>query len=386
MSDARRLLTVVGDANDIATWSGIPYFFLRSGKRHGLLDAGVSLDPRALSLRRAAWNAKSLVLTRQAGGYQYTPDFLSRLFAQARLAEDESLEFVTHFPLLPSRPWGSNWKVTPYIDATLKQNFEDYGLQVRVSRAVRENALARERDAYQAAERVVCMSRWAADAVTGFYGVSSSRCHVVLPGANLVEEEIGEHEAEPTVVERSPLRLGFIGKDWKRKGLPLLLTIADELTRRGVSAEVITIGPDPRVLPHHPLLRAQGFVHKHREMDRFVQLVRSFHFGCLLSSVEALGISTLECLRLGVPVIGTRVGGIVDAIPDGLGFLFDPGGGLDEIASTLESHAKDPEQYAALRRRVARRAREFSWNQTAIRFSEFFVPRRGGSGDDATVT
>ena len=373
MSATRRLLTVVGDANDISTWSGIPYFFLRAATRQGLLDAGVSLHPKALLWRRAAWNIRSLLLTSKAGGYQYSRDFLSKLFAQACLSEHEPLDFVTHFPLLPPRPWGRAWTVTPYIDATLKQNFDDYGAGHRIDRTHRENALARERDAYQAAKRVVCFSRWAADAVTSFYNVPSNHCHVVLPGANLIEEQVPDAElSEMPHTAGGALRLGFIGKDWERKGLRLLLDIAASLEQRGVAAEVVTIGPDAKELPRHPLLRPQGFIDKHHDMERFVRLVRSFHFGCLLSSVEAFGISTFECLRLGVPVVGRRAGGIVDSIPEGLGFLFDPERELDDIVSTLESHAKDADRYSALRRRVLSRAREFSWDRTALQFKELF--------------
>lgn len=386
VAKTRRLLTVVGDAEHISTWSGIPYFFLRAAQRQGLLDAGVSLHPEALAHRRAVWNLRSLLLRGKPGGYQYSEDFLSRLFAQAHLPKSDALDFITHFPLLPPRPWGRAWTVTPYIDATLKQNFDDYGWGHRIARAHREDTLARERDAYQAAERVVCFSRWAADVVTDFYGVPASRCHVILPGANLIEEQIA-----PPVLEEAPtlaggvLRLGFIGKDWKRKGLPLLLDIATELTRRGVATEVVTIGPPAKVLPQHPCLRAQGFIDKHHDMERFVALVRSFHFGCLLSSVEAFGISTFECLRLGVPVIGTRAGGIIDSVPDGLGFLFEPKHGLDEIVSVLESHARNPDQYAALRSRVIDRVSEFSWNRTVSQFLELFPSDRSQPGDVAKL-
>ncbi len=386
MARTPRLLTVVGDANDISTWSGIPYFFLRAAKRQGLLDAGVSLHPKTLGFRRAAWNLRSLLLRGKARGYQYTEDFLSRLFAQAHLSEAGPLDFITHFPLLPPRPWGREWTVTPYIDATLKQNFEDYGFGERIARAHREDTLARERDVYQAARQVVCFSRWAADVVTDFYGVPASRCHVIFPGANLIEEQIEAPEIEQAEATGGGVfRLGFIGKDWQRKGLPLLLDIATELTRRGVTTEVVTIGPDASVLPPHPCLRAQGFIDKHHEMERFVALVRSFHFGCLLSSVEAFGISTFECLRLGVPVVGTRAGGIIDSIPDGLGFLFDPKAGLDEIVSILESHAQNPDQYAALRRRVISRVSEFSWDRTVSQFLELFPSNRSQSGDVAKL-
>jgi glycogen synthase len=53
-----------------------------------------------------------------------------------------------------------------------------------------------------------------------------------------------------------------------------------------------------------------------------VEIVPSFHFGCLLSRVEAFGISALEYLRLGIPIT-TAVGGIVD--PKGAGLRFPVG-------------------------------------------------------------
>ena len=44
-----------------------------------------------------------------------------------------------------------------------------------------------------------------------------------------------------------------------------------------------------------------GSFDKSRDLPRFVEVVRSFHFGCLLSNAEALGISTLEFLATGRP-------------------------------------------------------------------------------------
>ena len=77
--------------------------------------------------------------------------------------------------------------------------------------------------------------------------------------------------------------------------------------------------------------------------------MRSFHFGCLFSSAEAYGIANLECLRLGVPVLASRVGGIPDTLRDGLGYLFEPGCPPHEIADLLQSFVRDPAAYHALR-------------------------------------
>ena len=361
MPETGRVLTVVGDPNRIGAWSGIPYFFLQAGKERGFLSAGLTLQPDDLGRRRLAWNLGCLLRGRRPGGFQYAEAFLRPLFAQAKPRDDEEVEIISHFPLLPPRPWPRGWRVSYYIDATLRQNFIDYGLAHRIGRKAREDALRRERDHYHAAERIVCMSAWAANSVLDDYGVPASKVHVILPGANLRDSNVAS-PAEPPPLD--PLRLGFIGKDWRRKGLPFLLRVAEELARRRIGVRVVALGPAAEDLPSHPLLEPAGFVDKEHDAPRFVRLVRSFHFGCLFSSAEAYGIANLECLRLGVPVLASRVGGIPDTVRDGLAYLFASGCPPHEVADLLQSFVRDPLAYQDLRERVARSSAEFSWRRT----------------------
>jgi glycosyltransferase involved in cell wall biosynthesis len=190
---------------------------------------------------------------------------------------------------------------------------------------------------------------------------------VILPGANLHEGDLAP--ADPAgPPSMSPLRLGFIGKDWRRKGLPFLLRVAEALERRGVGVRVVALGPPAADLPSHALLESVGFVDKGRAARRFVQLVRSCHFGCLFSSAEAYGIANLECLRLGVPVLASRVGGIPDTVRDGLAYLFEPGCPPRAVADLLQGFVGDPRAYRELRGRVGRAAPEFSWRRTVAEF------------------
>jgi glycosyltransferase involved in cell wall biosynthesis len=351
----------------IGAWSGIPYFFLQAGKEQGFLSAGLSLRPEDLRRRRLFWNLGRVLRGSRPGGFQYSEAFLRRLFAQAGLRDDEEVEIISHFPLLPPRPWPRGWRISYYIDATLRQNFIHYGVAHRIGRKAREDVLRRELEHYHAAERIVCMSRWAANSVVENYGIASSKVHVILPGANLRDADAGPPTgpAEPPL---DPLRLGFIGKDWRRKGLPFLLRVAEELARRRIGVPVVALGPCARDLPSHPLLESVGFVDKQHDSRRFVQLVRSFHFGCLFSSAEAYGIANLECMRLGVPVLASRVGGIPDTVREGLAYLFAPACPPADVADLLESFVRDRFAYQDLRQRVARSSSEFSWRRTVRDF------------------
>jgi glycosyltransferase involved in cell wall biosynthesis len=90
-----------------------------------------------------------------------------------------------------------------------------------------------------------------------------------------------------------------------------------------------------------------------------VEIVRSFHFGRLLSRVEAFGQSMLEYIRLGIPIITTAVGGIVD--PKGAGLRFPVEADGERVAEVL----REPARYATMRKTAARDGVAYRWDRTA---------------------
>lgn len=369
----RRLLVALGDAESMATWSGTPFHLLAAGRKTGFLQGGLRLVPHTIGLRsrRSIWNAAALLTSGRPGGFQYSPAFLKRVCSPKLMANEEGAEFLSHFPLLP--PCGRGHRVSFYIDATLKQNFEDYGLGERIARRLQLDAMAREREQYQRAERVVCMSSWAAESVVSDYAVPRSNVFVVRAGANLDEEALLRIPPAPEP-GRDVLRLGFVGKDWERKGLPYLLSVAEEIDRRGQRVEVVAIGPSQRDTPTHRLLRVVGFVDKARELPRFVAIVQGMHFGCLFSRAEALGISTLEFLRLGVPVAGFDVGGIRGCITPDVGLLLAPGTAPSAAADGFLA-AWERAGYGALRTAARARATEVTWTATVAALEKLWETR-----------
>jgi glycosyltransferase involved in cell wall biosynthesis len=355
-----RVLTCMGDPTSLATWSNIPYFFLDAGRRCGFLDGSWSVRPEHLRCDRLGWNAWRRLRYGEHGGFQYSEYAIAALLRQVP-DRDTASEIISHFPLFPPHE-----RVTAclsfYIDATLAQIFEEYAIDgsCRVGQRMRSAAIEREVQQYQAARFVICMSRWAARSVIERYQVDPAKVHVVPAGANLFQDAV----PVPTPLAPpifSPLRLGFIGKDWRRKGLPFVLEVADVLDRRGISVEVVAAGFDANEGPQHRLLRSVGFIDKHRERERFALFVQSFHFGCLFSIAEAFGISNRECLRLGVPVLARDVGGIADTLPDGLGHLFPADAMADDVADIVSSYVREPSGYVELRLTVLTRADEVTW-------------------------
>lgn len=368
-----RILTCIGDATSPHSWSGTPFYFLKAAQQAGFLDAGWRLDPRRLQGLKMAWNAWRQLRHGEHGGFQYSRIFLHKLQSQAELLPDDA-EFLSHFPLFPPP---SKYVTSYYIDATLAQNFEDYGLAKDgfVGHRMIADAMEREKDQYAAAKNIVCMGKWAARSVVERYGISPDAVHVVPAGANIERSNISAGSCGEPLFH--PLRLGFIGKDWRRKNLLFTLEIGEILHARGIATEVIAAGFPPSNGPRHSLLRAMGYIDRHTNADYFVDFFRRCHFTCLFSSAEAFGLSNRESLFLGTPVLAWDVGGISDTVPAGCGHLFSTDTTAGDVADVIQSYIREPDQYEALRNRIAEQAHTFTWDATVRKLTSVWA----GSGE-----
>lgn len=360
-----RFLLCNGDATDLTTWSNTPYFLLQAGRRAGVLNDGLNLQPRRLHRQRLFWNLFQGMRTGRPKGFQYSETYARQLLAHAHLDPNTPLNLLSHFPFLPIEPWPPSWRVDFYIDATTLQVFKEYKVGLQIAPKLQAQVLERERRAYMAAGVVVCMCQWAADSVIADYQIDPRKVHVIPGGCNLDEDVLTSLAAispPPPPTSERPLRLGFLGKEWQRKGGAFLLELAQLLCTRGLPTVIRAIGPDPTSLPSNPVLEPMGFIDKLNDITRFVSEVSSWHFGALFSTAEAAPRSNLECLRLGVPLITHNVGGISSTLPDrGCGKLFDPHPTSAAVADWLQNRVTPYEDYLNWRQTLALRGHEFTW-------------------------
>lgn len=362
-----RALVAWGSADNITTFSGTPYHLLNAGRRAGFLQYGVQLDwPRWWRAGRLAWNGLSPFRLEGPGGFMLRTQSLEALWRRRRPLQSTS-EWLSTTPLLPPHS-STTQPVSYYIDITLKQGIEEYGY--RAGHRTRRAALTREKEAYEAAGRVVCLSHWCAASVIRDYGIDPAKVLVIHPGANLDDANVPPQTKWDGNL--SPLRLGFVGVNAERKGLSELLAVATLLAARGRRVEVIVIGPDPSVLPRHEALRPLGFISKSNDVHRFVETLQTFHFGCLLSKVDASPISITESLRLGIPVIASDVGGIPELVPADAGIVVPLEGAAQRIADELDRIIAEPERYLALRSAAAEAAEHFTWRRAVREFQAVF--------------
>ena len=131
-------------------------------------------------------------------------------------------------------------------------------------------------------------------------------------------------EAAPRQRAEGPLRLGFLGRLVEEKGIDLLIEACRQLPPGGWTLSVGGRAPDSDAALRR---RAEGLP---VTFDGFVETGRFLAgIDVLVAPVlwaEPFGLTIVEALAAGVPVIGSRLGGVGEILRDvEPGWLFPPG-------------------------------------------------------------
>ncbi|NML13514.1 glycosyltransferase family 4 protein [Azohydromonas caseinilytica] len=155
-------------------------------------------------------------------------------------------------------------------------------------------------------------------------GVDTARFH---PRAADAAADAGLRRALELPAE-APL-IGFVGRLSPEKGPEVFVRTALHLHRRWPQARFVLIGEGPQraglqaLAERHGL---QGCVHFAGLQSDMPACYRELDLVVSSSWTEALPLVLMEALASGLPVVGTRVGGVPELIAQGLtGFLAAPG-------------------------------------------------------------
>lgn len=158
-------------------------------------------------------------------------------------------------------------------------------------------------------------------------------------------------------------RILFVGRLVKRKGVDVLLNAFAELVSSRPDVELDIVGDGPLMLPLRNQAERSGVGGKvsfhgaltgPRLHERFAHCtVLALPSRSTLDDVEGFGTVFLEAGVFGKPVVGTRTGGIPEAVLDGKTGLLVPDGDSHALAEALQRILSDQE----LRVRMGREGR-----------------------------
>jgi glycosyltransferase involved in cell wall biosynthesis len=366
-----RSVAALGDVMDPDCFGGSPSQFLQESRRQGFAETGWTVDVGKLRLPRLIWNGARVLQGRAPGGFQFSAAGQAAALAQIppHLLRTDIISFHQHFPP-PGPVLEAGGSISYYIDATYTQLFASYGMDKHLDPRTMRDAIDYERQAFASASRVIASQSWALGSLRSDYGLDDRKTAAILPAANYPDYPGLCQEVPAGSAGRDrPLILGFIGKDWRRKGLLFLDEVAGILRAGGWKVKVSAIGFPADQLPAGTQVETLGFIDKRLQFGPFLH---SCDIGCLFSTAEAAGIAVMEFMGVGIPVAGFTVNGLADLLPPDAGFRFPVGTKAADVAEAFAGYLRDEGLQARLRANARRLAPQLRWDRCVSEFREFW--------------
>ena len=134
-----------------------------------------------------------------------------------------------------------------------------------------------------------------------------------------------------------PMRVVLVGRFAESKGQRLAVEAVAIARKAGVDIELTLVGGGNQK-PFRELARRLGvedLVTIHGPTRDVGSYWSAAHVGLICSECEAFGLVTVEAMRAGLPVCGTKAGGTPEIIDSGVNGLLSPAGDANALAANL---------------------------------------------------
>lgn len=266
-----------------------------------------------------------------------------------------------------------------------------------------------ERRLVQDADRIIAECPQDEDDQVEHYAADPMKIRVIPCGFDEnelwpVEQSVARHAIDYRSDE--PLVL-HVGRMVPRKGIDTAIAgFARLVHRHGVKARMLIVGgdsnrPDPEITPEIGRLRAvaeaEGVGRRVQFTGRRPRMILRHYYSAADVFVttpwyEPFGITPVEAMACGVPVIGSSVGGIKYTVADRqTGFLVPPRD-PDALAQRLCDVLTDRQLRANLSREAVRRVKRlFTWRKVASAIADVYEevlgePATRTAGDSESVS
>ena len=315
----------------------------------------VSVPPPVAGNTQARWVSLSISFARELGRLQRQHSFDLVHFTDGR----EALFCRSNVPMVGN--------INDTYAATIKplsfyhHYFDDWLLRWGYYRFVH----ACEPVALRRLQAVIANSNYTARVMAEAYHIPEQRLHVCHK--SIATERYATTLALREQASPHPPRVLFVGGNMQRKGLPILIDAASRVLEGFPETEFWIAGKDKAEPYMRSLCRQAGVSERFRflgwqSQDDLLKLYAQADIFVMPSLTEAFGVVFLEAMASGLPVIGTRVGGIPEIIEDGRnGMLVETGNvtGLGDAIVLLLGNQKLREN---LRQAGLATARRFNVN------------------------
>lgn len=313
------LLLCDGDAEDPhGSFSGSAHSLVSEFRRQGNRVTTVNVElngldrwvcaARTFSPSRERWGVKFRL---GAPGFQHRSRLAERAIHTASPAPQVILQIGATF-----RPKGHG--PIPYVlycDSNIRMAEEGsstgFSEAAQLQSAELDAVAEREAEVYREASTIFTLSERLRGVFLNRFQIDPGRVVTSFAGPNMPLNDLVIRTVQP---ERPPTIL-FVGKQFERKGGPLLLSAFRQVRAEIPDARLVIIGPE-----HFPLdqpgVVSLGYLRKDNGADweKLKEAYNSADVFCLPTRFEPFGIVFVEAMFFGLPCIGTDAWAIPEII------------------------------------------------------------------------
>ena len=280
----------------------------------------------ALPLIRSNWSARASLLARGAIAHARRQDKLDALFIHTQVAS------LFAGPAMRAVPTIISLDATPINYDTVGRYYghKSGGPLEQVKFRANVHAL-------KLATALVTWCQWAKDSLIHDYGIPPEKITVIPPGVDLALWP--QRPSQPTTRDGTrPIKLLFVGGDFRRKGGELLVACFQRYFQERCELHLVTqerITPGPNLYVYH------GVKPKSDTLTRLFAEADIFVFPTL---ADCAPVAVTEALAASLPVISTRIGAIPESVQDGKTGLLVDAGNTESLRQALEWMLDHPQQ------------------------------------------
>ena len=212
------------------------------------------------------------------------------------------------------------------------------------------------------AEAVISVSRFTRAEILRLYNISSQHVHVVLSGITSLSPILTDTDGTPRIL--------FVGSIFNRRHLPILIRAFAKVRRSFPDAQLTIVG-DNRTHPKQDLtaailgedLETSVSLQSYISEARLAQLYRQATVFVFLSEYEGFGLTPLEAMSAGVPVVVADTLVARELYEDAA--LFVPIANVNATADAIHTLFTDVTVRERQLQRASTLLKKFSWTRAA---------------------